>query len=58
MTNEYQNRVLDLIEKRGMSPRAATIVIDAAMYGIGCIEGEVRAAIEAQKKKPTSEEMG
>ena len=25
------------------------------MFGIGCIEGEVRARIEANKNKPTSE---
>ena len=50
---EYRKRVANLIAFRGMSDRAARIVVDAAMYGIGCIEGEVRARIEAQKKKPT-----
>jgi hypothetical protein len=55
---EYSARVWWLTFLRGMTLRAAKIVVDAAMYGKGCIEGEVRAAIEAQKKKPTSEDVG
>ena len=35
---------------RRMTFEAARTVVDAAMYGIGCIEGEVRARIEAEKK--------
>ena len=53
---EYNRRILRLVyPPRLMSLRAATIVVDAAMYGKGCIEGEVRAKIEAQKKEPLSE---
>ena len=55
---EYRERVANLIAFRGMSDRAARIVVDAAMYGIGCIEGEVRARIETQKKEPLSEDKG
>ena len=55
---EYRERVATLIAFRGMSDRAARIVVDAAMYGIGCIEGEVRARIETQKKEPLSEDKG
>ena len=55
---EYRKRVANLIAFRGMSDRAARIVVDAAMYGIGCIEGEVRARIEANKNKPTSVDVG
>jgi len=51
---EYEIRVVYLMTERDMSLRAAKIVVDAAMFGVGCIEGEVRAKVEAQKKKPTS----
>lgn len=54
IAREYRMRVDSLILDRGMTPRAAKIVVDAAMYGIGCTEGTVRADIEANKKKPTS----
>ena len=51
---EYSQRIMRLVDPpRSMSLHAATIVVEAAMFGIGCIEGEVRARIEAQKKKPT-----
>lgn len=52
--DQYERRITELIVNRGMTRRAATIVIDAAMYGIGCMEGRVREQIEAQKNKPTS----
>jgi hypothetical protein len=52
---ERARRVLRLIVTRGMSLKGARMVVDAAMYGIGCIEGEVRNKIEAQKNKPTSD---
>ena len=56
---EYSQRIMRLVDApRLMSIRAATTVVEAAMFGIGCIEGEVRARIEAQKKKPTSEDVG
>ena len=42
-------RIIRLQTSRGMTPRAATIVVDAAMYGIGCTEGEVRARVEKEK---------
>ncbi len=44
---EYIVRV-DKLKARGMTDRAARIVIDAAMYGIGCIEGVVRARIQKE----------
>jgi hypothetical protein len=43
---EYILRLWKLMEyPRCMTLRAAQIVIDAAMFGIGCVEGEVRAKI-------------
>ena len=45
---EHHTRIYDLM-LGGMTRRAATIVIDAAMYGKGCIEGEVREKIERAK---------
>ena len=55
---EYRKRVANLIAFRGMSDRAARIVVDAAMYGKGCVEGKVREDIERKKKEPLSEEKG
>ena len=55
---EYEARILRLVFQRHMTKRASTIVVDAAMYGIGCTEGKVRARIEAQKKEPLSEDKG
>ncbi len=46
---EYWERVLRLMFIRRMTARAARTVIDAAMYGIGCVEGEVRSRIEREK---------
>ena len=43
-------RILRLMIRRRMTFEAARTVVDAAMYGIGCIEGKVRAKIEAEKK--------
>lgn len=43
---EYHIRVERLVEERGMTLQAATIVVDAAMYGIGCIEGTMRKQIQ------------
>jgi len=56
-TPAYDYRLALLLE-RGLTPRAASIVLNAAMYGIGCTEGKVRAEIEAQKKKPLSGREG
>ena len=40
-------RITALVEKpRCMTVEAATIVIDAAMFNIGCVEGTVRKRIE------------
>ena len=47
--DERAERIIRLQMGRGMTPRAATITVDAAMYGIGCVEGEVRARIEKEK---------
>ena len=54
----YDYRVMRLMLERGMTHHAAQIVVQASMYGIGCVEGEVRARIETQKKEPLSEDKG
>ena len=46
---ERARRIMNLIVNRDMSLRAASIVVDAAMYGIGCVEGKVRDEIERKK---------
>jgi hypothetical protein len=46
---EYAYRVQRLTD-RGLTPRAARVVVDAAMYGIGCTEGRIREEIERNKK--------
>ena len=50
---EYRNRVCVLMA-RGMTRRAATVVIDACMYGKGCTEGRVRENIQSDidQRKP------
>ena len=56
---EYSQRIMRLVDApRLMSIRAATITVEAAMFGIGCIEGKVREEIERKKKKPTSKDVG
>jgi hypothetical protein len=42
-------RIYSLVKDRGMTYRAAETVVDAAMFGIGCIEGDVREKIEREK---------
>ena len=44
---EWLDRVKSL-QKRGLSHHAAVIVVDAAMLGIGCLEGEVRKRIQKE----------
>lgn len=52
----YWERVMRLvIRPRSMSLRAAHIVVDAAMYGIGCVEGAVRE--EQQKRIDKGEQL-
>jgi hypothetical protein len=46
---ERATRIVKLMATRNMTQHAATIVVDAAMFGIGCLEGEVRAKVEAAK---------
>ena len=46
---ERAERIIRLQTGRGMTPRAARIVVDAAMYGIGCTEGKMREKIEREK---------
>ena len=47
---EYSQRIMRLVDApRLMSIRAATITVEAAMFGIGCIEGKVREEIERSK---------
>jgi hypothetical protein len=49
--NERARRIALLTSPpRGMTLRAAETVVDAAMFGIGCLEGTVRARIELEKK--------
>jgi len=50
MMPERADRITRLIEERLMTPEAAATVVDAAMFGIGCTEGTVRARIEQEKK--------
>jgi len=45
---EHHVRIYELMT-RGMTRTAATVVIDAAMYGKGCLEGQVREEIERRK---------
>ncbi len=52
--NERARRITRLIEERFMTPDAATRVVDAAMFGIGCEEGCVRARIEKEKLSETN----
>ena len=52
---EYSRRIMRLLNApRLMTVRAATITVEAAMFGNGCIEGEVRKRIEKEKTCPTS----
>ena len=44
------SRIWKLMFYRGMAFEAARTVVDAAMFGIGCIEGQVRARIEEEKR--------
>jgi len=52
MDVNYSDRVWRLMYFRGITLRAARIVVDAAMYGLHCTEGTIRAQVEANKKKP------
>jgi hypothetical protein len=54
VNRERDFRILDLMRSRGMTQRAATIVVDAAMFGIGCTEGDVRAQVEKEKTNGTA----
>ena len=47
---EYRSRICALMA-RGMTQRAATVVIDACMYSEGCPEGRVREQIEKEKEE-------
>ena len=47
--DRYWARVEHLIEARKMTLRAARVVVDAAMYGEGCVEGEVRDRIQKEQ---------
>lgn len=57
--DERARRITRLIEtKPFMTPRAAAIVIDAAMFGIGCTEGRVRDRIQKEKEKREHDTRG
>jgi hypothetical protein len=48
---EYWRRVAKLmLRPRSMTLKAAQVVVDAAMFGEGCIEDMVRAKIQAQQE--------
>ena len=48
----YWERIQRLVLRpRSMTLRAAHVVVDAAMYGIGCTEGEVRDRIALEQKE-------
>jgi hypothetical protein len=51
---EWLNRILWLCNRRSMTWRASRTVVDAAMYGIGCTEGEVREKIESERLREKS----
>ena len=40
-----------------MTPRAAATVVDAAMFGIGCVEGEVRQKIQKRIDRKAQDEL-
>ena len=42
-------RVVLLVRDRGMTMRAAETIVDAAMFGIGCLEGEMRELRQREK---------
>ena len=45
--NERATRITRLIERpRLMTPEAAARVVDAAMFGIGCVEGTIRQQVQ------------
>ena len=46
---EWVARVDRLVVERGMTYRAACVVVDAAMFGKGCLEGTVRKRIEEEQ---------
>ena len=48
---ERAERITRLIEEKWMTPEAAAIVVDAAMFGIGCVEGRVREEQQARLDK-------
>lgn len=48
--HEWAARVGRLIVEREMTYRAACTVVNAAMFGDGCLEGEMRTKIEAEGK--------
>ncbi len=52
---EYSHRIMRLVDApRLMSIRAATITVEAAMFGIGCVEGKAREEIaRATRKSPS-----
>lgn len=46
--SDRADRITRLIEDRGMTPKAAATVVDAAMFGIGCLEGTIRKKIQEE----------
>lgn len=57
--DERARRILTLVEKpRMMSMNAAVTVVDAAMSGIGCIEGEMRKRIQEEQDAESRRNSG
>ena len=48
---EHHIRIYELMRTRGMTRSSATVVVDASMYGKGCLEGQVRAKVQAEIDK-------
>lgn len=51
---ERLTRIARLQRTRGMSFRAATIVVESVMFGTHCLEGTVRARIEKENASTRS----
>jgi len=56
--DRYWERVQRLVLRpRSMTLRAAKIVVDAAMLGIGCTEGDVRTRIAFEQSVDKNREL-
>lgn len=53
---DWDKRMAALLAK-GMTVRAASVVLFAAIHGIGCVEGEVRLKEEARQKAEKADNL-